>query len=116
MPAAHPDLIRRWTHSHEEDSPDGMVFRPSDHAFPPSRGRASFELFGDQKLVEHDVGANDAGAQAAGRWSLMGKDELAFFRGVAVRPTRRWRIVVAEKDRLVLKGLEVSAGVGSRQG
>ena len=91
-----------------------MVFRPSDHAFPPSRGRASFELFGDQKLIEHDVGANDAGAQAAGRWSLMGKDEIAFFRGTAVRPTRLWRIVAADKVRLVLKGLDVSDAVGRK--
>ena len=116
MPAAIPDLIRRWTHSHEEDSADGMVFRPSDHAFPPSRGRASFELFSDQKLIEHDVGANDAGAQAAGRWSMMGKDEIAFFRGTSVRPTRLWRIVTAEKDRLVLQGLEVPDGAGKKQG
>ena len=91
-----------------------MVFRPSDHAFPPSRGRASFELFGDQKLIEHDVGANDAGAQAAGRWSLMGKDEIAFFRGASKHATRLWRIVAAEKDRLVLKGLDVSVDAGKK--
>ncbi len=41
-------LIGHWRHSHEEDEANDIaVFRPVDFPFPPSRGRAEFELLPD---------------------------------------------------------------------
>jgi hypothetical protein len=69
-PFQKKDLIGRWVHSHEEDSPGRTVFRPGGFAFPPSRGRRAFELKADGSLVEAPIGPADAPVTVAGRWRL----------------------------------------------
>lgn len=63
-------LVGSWLHSHEEDSGDERVYRPSDFAFPPSRGRAGFELCADGTLRERRLGVTDVPSQATGSWTL----------------------------------------------
>jgi len=63
-------LQQRWTHSHEEDEPGRMVFRPAGWKFPPSRGRKSFELGPDGALLGSGPGPTDRVVSTAGSWRL----------------------------------------------
>ncbi|HEY0648133.1 hypothetical protein [Phenylobacterium sp.] len=63
-------LLQRWTHSHEEDTPGRMVFRPGGWRFPPSRGRRSFELGPDGALLASGPGPTDKTVVTDGRWRL----------------------------------------------
>ena len=101
MPAS--PLARHWVHSHEEDTATEMVFRPATFAFPRSRGRASFELKADGSMIDHGIGAGDAGSETLGTWSAPSAGELAFFHGAAKQPARLLTIIRAERDRLVVK-------------
>ena len=72
-----------------------MVFRPSSHPLPPSRGRLVLELRPDGTSVETAPGPTDAPVSTEGRWSLDG-DSL-------VVGDHTWHVVSAEADRLVLR-------------
>lgn len=93
-------LINCWTHSHEEDSPGVMVFRPAGWNFPPSRGRRSFDLRPDGSLNAAGPGPTDQIVTAEGAWRLLpgGVIEL----NQQGRPSRL-RVVEVEADRLVVK-------------
>src|SRR6476660_7105453 len=39
-----PCLVRPWLHSHDEDTPDVLVYRPADYPFPREEGRDGFEI------------------------------------------------------------------------
>ena len=63
-------LQQRWTHSHEEDTPGRMVFRPAGWRFPPSRGRRSFALGAGGALLSSRPGPTDRSEAAEGSWRL----------------------------------------------
>jgi hypothetical protein len=88
-------------HSHEEDAGDETVFRPADYRFPPSRGRAGFELKADGGLVELGIGATDRPTESSGTWKLQGKDQLVLESDATGR--RTMRIVSLAPNRLVVK-------------
>jgi hypothetical protein len=69
---ASPDQVAgRWVHSHEEDTPDEMVFRSADYAFPPSRGREAIELRPDGSYAGTVPGPVDKPvAGDTGEWAL----------------------------------------------
>jgi hypothetical protein len=98
-----PEVLHRtWVHSHEEDTDREMVFRPETFKFPPSRGRASFELKPDGSLVEGGPGPDDRREARAGSWKLEGADTLAFYGPSQPGPSRLLRIRSASADRLVI--------------
>jgi hypothetical protein len=66
-------LARCWMHSHEEDADGLRVFRPCDFPFPPSRGRASFDLRPCGEFWSSDPGPDDRSAKRRGRWQLDGR-------------------------------------------
>ena len=94
-------LERRWVHSHEEDAPGEMVFRPDTHDFPPSRGRLSFELRTDGSYAEAAIGPADVPLAVTGAWTLDG-DVLVIRRDAGSEPERRLPVKAAEPDRLVV--------------
>ena len=96
------DLIGHWVHSHEEDSPKEMVFRPAHFSFPRSRGRDSFELQADA-LIEHGPGPGDAATETRGTWSVSAEGELSLFHGAGKKAARVLKIVSADADRLVVR-------------
>lgn len=50
----------RWVHSFEEDVDDIEVYRPEEHAFPPTRGgRQILEVTPDGTLIEWAAGPDD---------------------------------------------------------
>jgi hypothetical protein len=98
-------LVGQWMHSHEEDGGGDSVYRPSSHAFPPSRGRQGFELKSDGSCVYQGIAAGDGAAGEDCRWILAGGDRLL------LRPVRsQGRVYALEvrscaPDRLVLRQL-----------
>jgi hypothetical protein len=94
-------LERRWVHSHEEDVPGEMVFRPATHDFPPSRGRLAFELRPDGSYAEAAIGPADVPLEVTGAWTLDG-DVLVISRDAGSEPERKLRVKAAEPDRLVV--------------
>ncbi|MCI0535000.1 MAG: hypothetical protein L0Z50_07215 [Verrucomicrobiales bacterium] len=101
MPKSH--LTRHWVHSHEEDTPTEMIFRPVEFKFPPSRGRASFELLADGTLIDHGIGAGDAVTETRGTWRESPDGELILSHGATKKPARLLKIVSARRDRLVVR-------------
>jgi hypothetical protein len=90
----------RWVHSHEEDHGDELVFRPSNHDFPLSRGRRSFELQPDGNLSAVMPGPADRGRSYGGRWSVV-DDQLTLTPAAARDEVLRIKKV--EPDRLVVE-------------
>lgn len=94
-------LLGRWVHSHEEDTEDEMVFRPASHSFPPSRGRASFELRPDGSYLESSPGPVDAPEESGGHWSL--EHDRLILEAKGDRPGHAWELLSAERDRLAVR-------------
>lgn len=61
-----------WTHSHEEDEGDRLVFRYSEFAFPPSRGRTEITLKSGGVVEVGYPGPDDRRKRSPGRWTLEG--------------------------------------------
>jgi len=59
-----------WFHSHEEDQPGTMVFRPQGYDFPPARGRFGYSFEPDGRAQLLGPGADDRRTSKEGRWSL----------------------------------------------
>ncbi len=96
------DLIGNWVHSHEEDAGNEMVFRPSDHTFPRSRGRDSFELQANAAIVR-GPGPGDATAETRGTWSLSASGDILISAGSGLKLARVLKVVSVEPDRLVVR-------------
>jgi hypothetical protein len=94
------DLHGRWTHSHEEDEPGTLVFRPGGWNFPPSRGRRSFRLCPDGSLEAGGPGPDDRTRFHNGRWRLLPGDILEL---IEPGNESRLHIVQATKDQLVFE-------------
>jgi hypothetical protein len=95
-------LARRWVHSHEEDGPEEMVFRPEEFGFPPSRGRQVMELRPDGSLTERGPGPTDVPQESAGRWELA-DDELVLREGPGGGDPRALRVLQLDDDRLIVR-------------
>jgi hypothetical protein len=93
-------LARSWTHSHEEDVDDLMVFRPSEVDFPPSRGRTSFELAVTGAMRSTGPGPDDRRVTAAGTWNLDGNLLTLQTPGQA---EQRLEITSLDDERLVVR-------------
>ena len=103
MAQAAPDTLQqRWLHSHEEDSDSEMVFRPASFRFPPSRGRAGFDLKPHGALTVIGIAPGDGPALSEGSWKVDG-DQLQFFAPSSTTPTRTLQVLSANRDRLVVR-------------
>jgi hypothetical protein len=96
------ELVGRWIHSHEEDTGDVKVFRPSTFAFPPSRGREALELKPDGSSVVRSPGPTDVPEDRSGRWELEGRTLRLGGAGEG-DPARSIQVIAAEPDKLVVK-------------
>jgi hypothetical protein len=92
------NLQGRWTHSHEEDGPRTLVYRPSGWDFPPSRGRRSFDLRADGSVESGGPGPDDRTRVQIGHWRLLPGDILEL-----IEPGKETRLLLvkAAKDKLV---------------
>jgi hypothetical protein len=95
-------LARRWIHSHEEDGPEEMVFRPEGFEFPPSRGRRVLDLHPDGSCTEQAPGPTDVPQESAGEWELQ-DDELVLRGGQEGAGSRAMHVLEADGERLVVR-------------
>jgi hypothetical protein len=63
-------IFRRWTHSHEEDRGDILVYRPNDYSFPPARGRKGLEFCENGEFLYYPIGPADRSLAVPGRWII----------------------------------------------
>jgi hypothetical protein len=96
-------LVRRWVHSHEEDTDTEMVFRPDGFKFPPSRGRVAFELKEDGTALDRGIGATDIPREAEGRWTVEEDGTIVLLEKGTDRVLRRLPVESVVPDRLALR-------------
>ena len=71
MTAYNEDCIyKHWTHSHEEDTEDKKVYRPSTFEFPQSRGRDGFEIRENGEFILYIMGRTDKTEKIFGNFSI----------------------------------------------
>jgi hypothetical protein len=81
-----PDCVfQHWVRSHEEDTEELAVYRPSGHDFPPARGREGFEVRRDGTFIDHPIGAGDENQAIQGEWQPQGPGRL-HVRSAALMP------------------------------
>jgi len=93
-------LNQTWVHSHEEDRPGEMVFRPQSYPLPPSRGRKSFQLVPGGQLRGAGPGPDDRTVASEGTWSMSGPDVLTM---KSAGNTTEMKILSVDKEKLVVK-------------
>jgi hypothetical protein len=93
----------RWLHSHEEDTPTEMVFRPAGFAFPPSRGRRGFELNQDGSCVETGIGPTDKPQHSRGQWQFEDGNKLTIRPDADPEATQILQVAAASPERLVVR-------------
>jgi hypothetical protein len=104
MAAIDPTILARsWVHSHEEDSAEQAVYRPETFSFPPSRGRAGFDLNLDGTMTQFGPGPTDRTATLSGRWEIGEDRRLALYPEGSDTPSHVMRITSASPDKLVLE-------------
>ena len=90
---------RSWVHVIEQDTPDGLVFRPAESDIPLSRRpRAAFELRTDGSALLTAGGPADGPRTRPGSWTHAAGTVLVHEDDGRVR----WRIVEATADQLVV--------------
>jgi hypothetical protein len=97
------ELQQHWIHSHEEDTPQEMVFRPATYPFPRSRGRSGFELRPDGTYVEAGIAPTDGPKRTQGKWQLHEDGGLALYQNAQTEPSRLMHVVSVEDGRLVIR-------------
>jgi hypothetical protein len=93
-------LDQTWVHSHEEDRPGEMVFRPESYPLPPSRGRKSFQLAPGGLLRGTGPGPDDRTVASEGTWSMSGPDVLTM---KSAGVTTEMKLLSVDKEKLVVK-------------
>jgi hypothetical protein len=96
-------LVRRWVHSHEEDTDTEMVFRPDDFEFPPSRGRVAFELKEDGTALERAIGPTDVPEETERGWALDPEGSIVLLEKGTDRVLRRLPVESADPERLTVR-------------
>jgi hypothetical protein len=91
-----------WLHSHEEDTPTEMVFRPASYSFPPSRGRTGFELRPDGSALAIGIAPADGPQEGQAKWSLQGANEIQI-QAPTTQETRSLNLVSVSPDKLVVR-------------
>ena len=69
-------LVGRWLHSHDEDTPDVLVYRPAENPFPREEGRDGFEIQAGGEFYYLAVGRGDGTEVSNGRWTIEAPDRV----------------------------------------
>ncbi len=96
-------LLKRWMHSHEEDTASESVYRPAEYDFPPARGRRGFELRGDGSCVYIGISPRDGHAEEPCTWTLEGEAEPRLTLSLRSSTQNTLRIVSAAEDKRVVR-------------
>jgi hypothetical protein len=71
-----PEAYKYWVHSHEDDKGAVRAYRPLGFKFPPSRGRAAFEIKKDGEFIDHPIAAADGNDTVPGKWEPAGEGKI----------------------------------------
>jgi hypothetical protein len=91
-----------WKHSYEDNEGDVWVYRPENYDFPPSRGRAGFQLFADGRFVELAIAPTDGIEARQGTWTK-GSSETQLQIRFANSPEHNFEMEVLEVQKNILK-------------
>ena len=78
-----------------------MILRPATHRFPPSRGRAGFELMSDGSYVDIGIAPADGPQEAKGTWTLEG-NVLTLHCEAYSGGSRSFTVTAVDEDRIAL--------------
>lgn len=93
------NIENHWRHSHEEDTDEIRVFRPSTFSFKPSRGREEMILKEDGVLVYTPIAPDDRPRSYDGQWKVNNADLELTYEG----KTLKFEIVEVSDSILKLK-------------
>jgi hypothetical protein len=96
-------LLKRWMHSHEEDTASESIYRPAEYDFPPARGRSGFELRADGSCVYVGISPRDGHAEQPCTWTLEGEREPLLTLNLQSGTQNTLRIASASDDKLVVR-------------
>ena len=99
-PVRRASIARSWTHHHEDDHDDRLVYKPSELPAPPARGRTSLSLADDGVLHSSGPGPDDRTVKTDGRWELDGRKLRLYQPG---RSALIYSVEDIGPDRLVLR-------------
>lgn len=72
-----PELFQSWRHSHEEDTEEEDIYRPTGFDFPPARGRQGLEIIDNGEFILHAIGPVDLPVAIPGHWTEAGENQLS---------------------------------------
>ena len=94
-------LFGEWIHSHEEDTANEIVFRPSNYAFPLTRSARNIYHFApDGMLIKGEPTASDSINKIEDKWDLK-SDEISMYEDGKL--INKKVIASIDKNKLVLK-------------
>jgi hypothetical protein len=94
-----------WTHSHEEDQGDILIYRPThSFAFPPSRGRETLEFGEGGELTKKAPGPDDRSRTGVSRWTALGMNRFRL-EGIADTPGQVIEVVEYTPEILKIRKL-----------
>jgi hypothetical protein len=64
------EIFQNWVHSYEDDTGDIKVYRTSNYAFPPARGRAGMQFKPDGTFTDWDIAPADGHQSISGHWRI----------------------------------------------
>ena len=96
-------IVGTWLHAHEEDTATEQVYRRSDFAFRPSRGRTGYEFRPDHSCILIGISARDGATQEECTWKVRDDSQKEIVLTFAHGQERALEIVSIEPDRLVIK-------------
>jgi hypothetical protein len=97
------ELMKRWLHSHEEDTQTERVYRPSTYSFGPSRGRMGFELRPDGSCTWIGISPRDGSAEQGCRWEHRRNAEEVLTIELSGGNRQELQVVSLDNDRLVVR-------------
>jgi len=96
-------LLKRWRHSHEEDTATETVYRPESFGFAPSRGRHGFELRPDGTCTFVGIAPQDGMAEESCTWELENGKELRAVLHLGSGKNRVLHIASVDDQKLVVR-------------
>ena len=96
-------LLRRWLHSHEEDTADVRVYRPADYPFPPARGRDGFEFRPRGEFVYVGIARADGTEESSGRWTVEAPNRIRIDVDIQRVEPLRLEVVSCDAEKLTIK-------------
>ncbi len=102
------EIFRRWGHSFEEDTEDITVYRPSEYAFPPARGRAGIEFRSNGEFIDWTIGPTDASRGISGHWRMEESRRVRVYFENNIRAPQVLEIIQCDVEVLKVKQLPVS--------